>query len=708
MNKSIWLTLLLICFWAAPIYAQTGDGETVEGGEKDSALVAAEGDIARAEETGHAAGLADAAHRAGKIHFRLQHFDRAHHFYDRALAAYEALDDRHGVGNTLKDIGSTYYGQGAYDQARAFYRRALAAYEAIDDRQGIGKARNNIGVTHRAQGSYDQALALHLQALAVYETIDDQRGIGSALRNIGIVHGLLGNGEEGLRFSLRALAVFEKLKDRHQAAYLLNNIGTEYKNKGDYDKALGYYVRALKIYEEEGGDKRSTGIALSSIGDIHYKRGDLAQARAFLLDAGKIFEAIGDQSKLAGVLMRVARVYRAEGAPDQALVAAERALALAQEAGAQKVVRNSYEILAGLHEKGGRFEEALAAHKGYKATHDSLFNAESQATIAKLQTLYRTKEQQQQNELLEHRLQTQKTRLGASLGGFVLLFLIAFLVNNRYRLKNRANQALAEAATAQAREAEAQARALQAENRRKEIELEKARETALLVEQLKRSNEELEQFASVASHDLQEPLRTINSFVGLLQKRYEGQLGEDADTFIGYIVDGSNRMLALIRDLLAFSRVGRQEVEHRPVNVCAVLQQTLSGIQTALDEADAEVTIDPMPTVEGDARQLGQVFQNLISNAVKFRGEAPPRVHISALREEAFWRFSVKDNGIGIKEKYQQKIFEIFQRLHSRSKYEGTGIGLATCKKIVERHGGRIWVESEEGRGTTFFFTIPA
>ncbi len=226
--------------------------------------------------------------------------------------------------------------------------------------------------------------------------------------------------------------------------------------------------------------------------------------------------------------------------------------------------------------------------------------------------------------------------------------------------------------------------------------------------QLKRSNEELEQFASVASHDLQEPLRTINSFVKLLEKRYKGQLDKDADIFIGYIVDGSERMQALIRDLLAFSRVGRQELERQPVNVCAVLQQTLAGIQTSLDEAGAEVAIDPMPTVEGDATQLGQVFQNLISNGIKFRGEAAPRVHVSALREEGAWRFSVKDNGIGIKKKYQQKIFEIFQRLHSRSQYEGTGIGLATCKKIVERHGGRIWVESEEGQGTTFYFTIPA
>ena len=227
-------------------------------------------------------------------------------------------------------------------------------------------------------------------------------------------------------------------------------------------------------------------------------------------------------------------------------------------------------------------------------------------------------------------------------------------------------------------------------------------------DELKRSNKELEQFAYVVSHDLQEPLRTVNSFVKLLEKRYQGQLDADADTFIGFIVDGTSRMQALIRDLLGLSRVGLHTLKQEAIDVNELLGRTLSGMQTTLVEAEAEVTHDALPTVEADATQLSLLLQNLISNAVKFRGDSPPCVHVSAHRSNGSWRFAVQDNGIGIKVDLQERIFEVFRRLHSRNKYDGTGIGLAICKKIVERHGGRIWVESEEGQGATFFFTIPA
>ena len=226
-------------------------------------------------------------------------------------------------------------------------------------------------------------------------------------------------------------------------------------------------------------------------------------------------------------------------------------------------------------------------------------------------------------------------------------------------------------------------------------------------EALERSNAELQQFAYVASHDLQEPLRTISSYVQLLHKRYQGQLDEDADDFIDFIVNAAERMQALIHDLLAYSRVGRREIQRLPVDATMVLERTLAGIETTLSAAGAEVTYDPLPTIKADPIQLSLLFQNLVSNGIKFHGKAAPRVHVSAERDGHSWRFAVRDNGIGIKAVYQDRIFEVFRRLHSRSQYAGTGIGLAICKKIIERHGGRIWVESEVDKGATFFFTIP-
>jgi PAS domain S-box-containing protein len=226
-------------------------------------------------------------------------------------------------------------------------------------------------------------------------------------------------------------------------------------------------------------------------------------------------------------------------------------------------------------------------------------------------------------------------------------------------------------------------------------------------EELERSNAELEHFAYVASHDLQEPLRMVASFTQLLAKRYRGKLDSHADQFIEYAVDGARRMQDLINDLLAYSRVGTRGQEFAPTSCETVLEIALTNLKTAIEKAGARVTHDPLPTVVADQGQLCQVFQNLVGNAVKFRGLDAPHVHVSAEKREGEWRFSVRDNGIGIDAQDAERIFVIFERLHTSAEYPGTGIGLAISKKIIERHGGRIGVESEPGKGAAFYFTIP-
>ncbi|MCC7372709.1 MAG: CHASE3 domain-containing protein [Chloroflexi bacterium] len=226
--------------------------------------------------------------------------------------------------------------------------------------------------------------------------------------------------------------------------------------------------------------------------------------------------------------------------------------------------------------------------------------------------------------------------------------------------------------------------------------------------ELARSNADLEQFAYVASHDLQEPLRAIVSYLQLLERRYAPQLDERANRYIGHAVEGGHRMQTLITDLLTYSRVGRRGEEMTPVNIRGVFDRALSNLQIAIEESEAVVTYDePLPTVIADATQMHQLLQNLLANAIKFRGENAPRIHLWAERIDGGWRFSVRDNGIGISPEYRERVFVLFQRLHGRDEYAGTGIGLAVCKKIVERHGGQLWVESTEGGGSTFHFTIP-
>ena len=230
----------------------------------------------------------------------------------------------------------------------------------------------------------------------------------------------------------------------------------------------------------------------------------------------------------------------------------------------------------------------------------------------------------------------------------------------------------------------------------------------LLAAELKRSNKDLEHFASIASHDLQEPLRMVTSYLELLERRYKGRLDAQADEFIGFAVDGAKRMKTLIRDLLAYSRIGTREQARESIAVSVPIDLALENLKLVVLEKHASISIRPMPVISGDPVLLTQLFQNLIGNALKFAGKETPRIQINARRESCDWIFSVADNGIGVEDQHLERIFEIFHRLHSREEYPGTGIGLALCKRIVEIHGGRIWAESELGKGSVFHFSLPA
>ena len=242
-----------------------------------------------------------------------------------------------------------------------------------------------------------------------------------------------------------------------------------------------------------------------------------------------------------------------------------------------------------------------------------------------------------------------------------------------------------------------------------EIKERKRVEEALAAQanELERSNKELEQFAYIASHDLREPLRMVTSYVEILAEDYKGKLDSSADRYIGYAVDGASRMTTLIDDILAFSRVGTQRRPLEPTDYNDILPQVVAGLKIEIEDSGAVVTCDDLPTVNCDSTLVEQLFQNLISNGIKFRGEDPPHIHVSAYNSGDECVFSVRDNGIGIEPRHYERIFQMFQRLHHRSEYPGTGIGLALCHKIVERHGGRIWLESEMGKGFHFLFHDP-
>src|SRR5258708_1300143 len=286
----------------------------------------------------------------------------------------------------------------------------------------------------------------------------------------------------------------------------------------------------------------------------------------------------------------------------------------------------------------------------------------------------------------------RRTRMIIVIGealGFLFLAAAGFLIHQEMRRRASAEQ---------------EVRTLNRDLERRVAE--RTAELAERAKELERSNMELQQFAYVASHDLQEPLRTIASFTQLLAKRYSDKLDDKAREFINFAVDGSKRMQTLINDLLVYSRVGTQGNPCAATRCDAMLDRILKNLKISIESSGAVITRGPLPVVIGDEGQLAQLFQNLLTNAMKFRGAGVPRIHISASAEGARWKFMVRDNGIGISPEHQDRIFVIFQRLHTKTQYPGTGIGLAISKKVVERHGGRIWIEPTPGGGSTFCFTV--
>lgn len=548
-----------------------------------------------------------------------------------------------------------------------------------------------LGAIYEALGNYDNALDYQLQALENREKAGNAEGTAESLYKIGSMYFSQEKYDKSLEYYKKALHLCEKdiSIPRKNLLNCLSAVGSAYEELGDQQESLRYNSRALESAIQIGNDKNKA-YALLNIGENYTNLKNYSKAKEYLLKAMKTSTALDNHRLSILCHLRMGELQMQTNTYADAEKSLRQAYLLCIESASNSILMEVLERLAQLQQLKGNYEASNAYLREYIMMKDSLINESSNNQIIKLNTLYEVgkkenaiKVLQQEKELAEIRRKgNQRTMIGLSvfLAALAGLLIWVLILVRRQRESNKVLQ-----------------------------ELNGQIESQNLT--LQSYNEELRQYAYVASHDLQEPLRTIGSFVGIIKRKYTDQLDEQAQQYMDFVTNGVARLQLLLKDLLAYTRIERENTDFAKVETTEVVNEVIGSLHQVIQDSGARIDLDvaSMPAVMGNRSRLGQVFQNLISNGIKFRGEQAPVVEVGCMPDpdKKEYLFYVKDNGIGIPEEFRVKMFEMFTRLHSRDAYEGSGIGLATCRKIVEKHGGKIWAESEAGMGSAIFFTLP-
>lgn len=531
-------------------------------------------------------------------------------------------------------------------------------------------------------GKYENAYSYRLQILKIYEELEDKEGIYATLYNIGSIFFYQENFPQALLHYQKAREMAEVAKDSSILYRSLAAIGSVYGELEESDQSLDYNLKSLRMAEQMNFDM---GVAYSAhnVGMNYEILGLPEKALSYFEQALQLMQKRGDKFGEANCLQAISSVHSQNLNHQKAIDYLTQALAITQQLGDRSRIREIYLDMSKTYFDAGNSDKAYEVQKNYIELRDSLIKEETMQQMANLKQAHELekKENEKQIAIMQSEQQIEQIYRYFFLVGLSFLLLAAWLFYSRYQEQTAMNKLLAQ--------------------KNEEIQLQNNK--------LATSNRELEQFAYIASHDLKEPLRNIGGFTSLLERRYLAEGDDDAKDFMRFISSSVSHMHTLLTDLLAYSRIGMQNEEHEEeyLSLNEVVEQVCSNYQTTIQENDVQIIVDDLPAIHGNRIQMIQLFQNLIGNAIKFRGEQKPEIHIHAAENTKEFILSVKDNGIGMEQEYTDKIFVIFQRLHNRTKYEGTGIGLAICKKIVEQHDGRIWVESQSGEGSTFYFSIP-
>lgn len=626
-----------------------------------------------------------------------QGFD-ANEAFNRANEFYKAEVYNKSLGVLLESIeyiprqDSTYYRYirliGRNYQKLAYYQRALENYliylnwaKSRNSLKEIAKASAYISATYQAMGDFKKAYDFGLDCLLRNEELRDSAGMAEAFYGLGTLFFYQKNPKEALSYYKQSMAISQSLNAPKALYSCLGAMGSAYEELGDLDAALNYNLQSLEIARKMGS-KLPEAYALHNVGTVYIKMKLYDKALGYLNASLKLKEQHDDVWGLVASYKYLGLLYIENKAFDKAILNLNKALELAKASNSKNREAELLTILGEAYEKAGIPDEAIRSLRRSADLKDSIL---SEAIVRELGEKKESYELlKKEREIVVLTKERQISRLRTSIIGIIACFLLlaGWLLWRQYRLQRRNNAVLKE-------------KNAQIDGQNQLLQL---------------ANGELEQFAHVASHDLREPLRTIGSFSTLLSRHYESKFDDEAKEYQGFIQSAVKRMQHLLDDLLDYARIDHKESDREIVDLSRLVQEATLNLKSQIESTGAKIEVLSLPSLRVFPRQMVQLFQNLISNGLKYRGDAPPVIRISSSfsPQSNQYTIAVSDNGIGMEPINLERIFNMFVRLHGQGQYEGTGIGLATCKKIVERNGGKIWAESTPGQGSTFYFSIPS
>ncbi|MEZ4828367.1 MAG: ATP-binding protein [Bacteroidia bacterium] len=570
----------------------------------------------------------------------------------------------------LYQLGYAQYLTGDFPSALQHFQKIVAQNEKNVVPGKTGTSYAQISSIYRSLGDIGKSLEYQQLAMKDMEANQDSVGMAFHLYQLSATFYEQESFDQSLIFIDSAIHVARHIGWEQMIFTCIAGKGNTLMKQGNLDSAFVYAHKA-RAYADK--IHYPVGVAYSStlLGEIFSYTEKTDSAMFYLDKAISQNRDLGYRVGEISSLISIGRMHARTGDFDKARDVVLQALEYTDELGLSRHTDNILGLLAEIYFKSDDLRNAYYYQTLDKKLHDSIFNESVSKQIAALEVSSKIREIENKQELV---IQKEKARfyLFGGIISFVLISIVALLLFSRNRLQAHTNALL------------------NAKNR-----------------ELARTNKELEQFAYVASHDLKEPLRMIASYTGLLKRRYSHLFDKDAHEYMGFVSEGVNRMDALLKDLMVYATIDEGEIHYENTDVEQIVHSSIKLLRPTIEETGATIEVSWLPRIKANSSQISQLFINLISNALKYRSSVPPVIRVESRETEKEVVFSIKDNGIGIEEAYWEKIFSIFQRLHQREQYEGTGIGLAICRKIVENHKGKIWVESSPGKGSTFFVSLP-